>query len=69
MEFLLRTTIETGEANNNGGTNIYTIVLVQSPPYLWTASETGRDISEQYVKTTIWLLPTYKFRALTEINL
>ena len=43
-------------------------VCIESPPYFCTASETGRGVSEQYVKTTIGLLPTHKLQALKEVN-
>ena len=44
------------------------IVWIESPPYFCTASETGRDVAKQYVKTATGLFSTHKFQALTEVN-
>jgi len=34
---------------------------IESPPYFCAASETGRDMAQQYIKTPIGSLPTHKF--------
>ena len=44
------------------------MVWIESPPYFCTASETGRDVAEQYVETAIGSLPTHKFQVLTDLN-
>ena len=44
------------------------MVWIESPPYLCTEYETGRDVAEQYVETETGFFPTHKFQALTEAN-
>ena len=34
---------------------------IESPPYFCAASETGRDVAQDYVETEIGTLPTHKF--------
>ena len=34
---------------------------IESPPYFCAAAETGRDIAEQYIETTMGSLPNHKF--------
>ena len=38
------------------------MVWIKYPHYFCTTSENGREVSEQYVKTAIGLLPTHKFQ-------
>ena len=42
--------------------------LIESPPYLCTVSETGLDVTEQYIETPVGSLAEHKFVELTEIN-
>ena len=39
---------------------------IESPPYFCTASETARDVAEQYLQLPIGTLPTHKFTHKTE---
>ena len=41
---------------------------IESPPYFFTVSETGRDVAEQYIKTPVGSLAPHKFLKLTEVN-
>ena len=41
---------------------------IESLPYFFTVSETGRDVSEQYIKTPVGSLEEHKFVKLTEVN-
>ena len=38
---------------------------IESPPYFCTASETGRDVAEDYAETPIGSLPEHKFESYT----
>ena len=39
---------------------------VESPPYFCAASETARDVAEQYIETPVGSRPTHKYQHLTE---
>ena len=41
---------------------------IESPHYICTVSETGRDVSEQYIKDTVGSLSQHKFVKLTGVN-
>ena len=41
---------------------------IESPPYFFTVLETGRDVAEQYIKTSVGSLAEHKFVELTEVN-
>ena len=41
---------------------------IESPPYLCTMSETGRDVAEKYIETPVGSLAQHKFVKLTEVN-
>ena len=41
---------------------------IESPPYFFTVSETGRDVAEQYTNTPLVSLEEHKFLELTEVN-
>ena len=41
---------------------------IESPPYFFTVSETGRDVAEQYIETPVGSLAEHKFVELTEVN-
>ena len=41
---------------------------IESPPYFFTVSETGRDVAEQYIETPVGSLAPHKFVKLTEVN-
>ena len=44
------------------------MVWIESPPYFCTVSETGQDVTEQYIETPVGLLAPHKFVKLTEVN-
>ena len=41
---------------------------IESPPYFFTMSETGRDVAEKYIKTAVGSLAQHKFVKLTELE-
>ena len=38
---------------------------IESPPYFCAASETGHDVTSDYVETAIGMLPAHKFLKYT----
>ena len=36
---------------------------IESPPYFGSASETGRDVAEQYIERPVGTLPQHKFES------
>ena len=41
---------------------------IEFPPYFCTVSETGRDMTEQYIGKPVLSLAQHKFVKLTEVN-
>ena len=41
---------------------------IESPTYLFSVSETGQDVAEQYIETPVGSLAPYMFVKLTEVN-
>ena len=41
---------------------------IESPPYIFTVSETVLDVEEQYIETPVGSLAEHKVVELTEVN-